>query len=196
MGDNGHMTPTSPLRARPRSLRALLGTACLVLALWASPAGAHGDLQSTIPEKGSKLEKVPDHLIINFTEAPTKQSLVSVKDGCKDEVVDELQFDGNVAHVFLSKGQPGKWKVSYKVVSAIDGHRTNGSYSLDVTGQADCSANNGGSDPDDKGAGPGPNAADPDNGEDGDESSFPVVPVVIGSLGLVALALVARRLSG
>ncbi len=182
--------------ARPR--RALLAStaAGALFCLWAAPAFAHGDLHGTVPEKGSTLARAPDHLIINFTEPPAEQSVVSVTDGCSDEVIDELEFDGKAAHVFLSKGQPGKWKVSYKVVSAVDGHRTNGSYALKVTGKRECSGTGGAPDgPDKDGSGPGPQA-----GEDGDpdeeESSFPVVPVALGSLGLVALALVARRLSG
>src|SRR3712207_221667 len=101
----GPMPTLSSLRARPRSgwIVGALYAAALLLFLWASPVAAHGDLQNTIPEKGSSLKKPPNHLIINFTEAPAKQSVVSVTDGCKDEVVDELQFDDNVAHIFLSE---------------------------------------------------------------------------------------------
>ena len=192
------MNPSSLCSAevsRPASHPAVALAFLLLLLLWPVAAAAHGDLQGTIPEKGSTLQKPPDHLIINFTEAPAEQSAVSVEDGCSDEVVDQLEFEDKVAHVFLTSAEPGKWKVSYEVVSAVDGHKTKGSYSLTVRGKADCS---GGSKSDDGGTGPGPQAGGgPGETTDEDEDgSFPVVPVVIGSAGLVALAVLARRLSG
>lgn len=198
MRQNGRMAYLSSLFARPRSLRTVWATSALVLALPVSPAAAHGDLQGTFPEKGSKLNRPPVHLIINFTEPPSKQSVVSVEDGCSDEVVDEVEFQGNAGHVYLSGGEAGKWKVSYEVVSAVDGHKTDGSYSLTVTGKPDCSPDKGGDGGDKEKTGPGPQvgADDDPGGSLGDESSFPVVPVALGSAGLVALALVARRLAG
>lgn len=200
MGDNDDMallTSSSARREFPR-WGGMVIVLALFLWLWSPPATAHGDLQSTIPEKGSKLKRPPDHLIINFTETPAKQSVVSVKDGCKDDVVDVLEFEEKVAHIFLTEGQPGKWTVSYDVISAVDGHRTDGSYTLTVTGKSDCSGK-GGSGPADNGTGPGNQAEGGDGSGDGggeDESSFPVVPVALGSVGLIALALIARRLSG
>ena len=197
MDDNVPMLSSS-LRVMPRrKLPGRLAAVVVLLALVApGPALAHGELLSTKPEKNSTVAKPPGHLIIEFTEAPTKQSLVKVRDGCGDEVVDQLAFEDRKAHVFLTKAQPGKWKVSYDVVSAVDGHPSKGSYALTVEGKADCSSPKG--DPKDDsgngGTGPGPGAAgDP---EGSDESSFPVVPVVIGTLALVAVALIVRRLSG
>jgi len=167
----------------------------LLVIAWSPVARAHGDLVSTIPKQDSKLKKPPDHLIINFTEPPAKGSVVTVRDGCRDDVVDELDFEERVGHVFLSEGRPGDWKVSYKVISAADGHKTAGSYSLTVAGKADCSEKPPKDEPPkDNGSGEGPQATG--DGGDDDESSFPVVPVALGSLGVIALALVARRLSG
>ncbi|MDQ4142793.1 MAG: copper resistance protein CopC [Actinomycetota bacterium] len=169
----------------------------LAMALTPVTALAHGDLQSTIPEAGSKSKKPLDHIIINFTEPPTNNSVVRVKDGCDRQIVEELDFEDKAAHVYLSKGQPGKWRVSYDVVSAVDGHKSDGSYSLTVAGKADCSqksnGNGGRADPADEATGPGPQAG---GGGGEDESSFPVVPVALGSVGVIALALLARRLSG
>lgn len=156
---------------------------------------AHGELQGTIPEPGSKLDKPPDHLVINFTEPPTNQSVVTVTDGCGGDVVDVLDFQERTAHVFLKRAEPGRWKVSYQVISSSDGHKTDGSYALTVAGKAQCSGDVG------KGkgprGGPGPQAGGEPGGDgEGDESSFPIVPVALGTAGLVALALVVRRLSG
>ena len=176
--------------------RLLLAT-CMLLLLGSGTALAHGELGKTIPEADSKLNKAPDHLIINFTEPPTKNSVVKVKDGCGDEITDSVSISDNVAHVFTDEGRPGKWKVSYEVVSAADGHKTDGGYGFTVTGKKDCSPeepkNNDGENGN-GGSGPGPQANDGGDGDDG--SSFPVVPVVIGRVGVIALALVARRLAG
>lgn len=185
-------------RARPGILTFLIVLA--FAALFQGTALAHGDLESTIPEADSKLKKPTDHIIINFTEPPAKASSVEVVDGCKDDIIEEVDFEERVAHVFLSEGQPGRWKVSYQVVSAADGHKTDGSYSLTVAGKADCSDKGGGKDDanggddDSDGTGSGPSAGGDDPDEEG--SSFPVVPVIIGTAVLLALALLARRLSG
>lgn len=173
-------------------------TALLVVALGQTTALAHGDLGDTIPEADDELGKPPSHLIINFTEPPTKNSVIVVKDGCGDEITDSVSFSDGTAHVFTDKGEPGDWEVSYEVVSAQDGHKTDGSYGFKILGKKDCSTEekpspggNGG------GSGQGPQANDGGGGTGGgDDSSFPVVPVVLGGAGVIALALVARRLAG
>ncbi len=169
----------------------------------AGPAVAHGELESTIPDRNSVLKGPPDHIIINFTEPPAKPSVVVVRDGCNDSIIDEVAFEDRTAHVFLTDGEPGDWKVSYQVVSAADGHRTRGSYSLTVRGKADCSdePDNGGGGANGGGGGGGGGdgtAAGPDGGggTGSDEGSFPVVPIALGSAVVIGLAFVARRLSG
>ena len=181
------------------SLKKIVLVALLVLPLGQGVAYAHGDISSSNPEADSSVKKAPGHLIINFTESPTKSSVVKVKDGCGTEIVDNLDFSQKTAHVFVEDGRPGKWKVSYKVLSADDGHRTSGSYGFTVNGKEDCASdggnssggNNNGSE-----GGPGDQAAGGPGNEEDDESSFPVVPIAIGSVGVIGLALIARRLSG
>ena len=172
-------------------------TGLVVGALWAllTPVGvqAHGELEGTIPEPGSKLEKAPDHLVVNFTEPPTRQSVVTVSDGCRTDVVDEIDFQERTAHVYLRSAEPGRWKVSYEVISSSDGHKTDGSYALTVAGKANCRKAKA----DGNARGPGPQAGgDPGGPETDGESSFPLVPVALGTAGLVGLALLVRRLSG
>ena len=173
--------------------RRILPVAFVLLVLGSGAASAHGDLGSTTPAAGSKLGKPPDHLIINFTEPPTKNSVVKVKDGCGNSITDSVSFSDKVAHVFTDEGQPGKWKVSYEVVSAADGHKSDGGYGFIVTGKKDCSAEEEPKN-EEGGSGPGPQAKD-GNGRD-DDGSFPAIPVAIGGAGVIALALVARRLAG
>ena len=181
-------------------VKRMLLAALLIVALGPTMALAHGDMGETIPSADTEVKKPPSHLIINFTEPPTKNSVVRVKDGCGDEISDSVDFSDTVAHVFTDEGEPGDWKVSYEVVSAKDGHKTDGGYGFKVLGKKDCSPD-GGFDPGGgvgEDASPGPQAND-DGGSGGtgnDESSFPVVPVAIGGVGVIALALVARRLAG
>ena len=173
--------------------------AVLLMVMGNSLAQAHGDLKSTIPAADSKLKKAPEHLIINFTEPPTKDSVVRVRDGCNFNIIDEVDFENSVAHVFVSDGQPGKWKVSYDVISAADGHRTGGSYGFEVTGKAVCSPQKGLLSPKktDQGQAPGPQAGGRGDDRGGrDDGSFPVVPIALGGAAVIALALVARRVAG
>ena len=177
----------------------MFAAALLLFALGQTPTLAHGDLGETIPSADTELKKPPSHLIINFTEPPTKNSVVRVKDGCGDEITDSVDFTGGVAHVFTDEGQPGAWKVSYEVVSAQDGHKTDGGYGFKVLGKKDCSIPEEKPDPggNGEGSGEGPQANEGGgSGDPDDESSFPVIPVVIGGVGVMALALVARRLAG
>jgi methionine-rich copper-binding protein CopC len=158
----------------------------------------HGEIESAIPEAGSKLGKAPNHVIINFTEAPTKDAVFKVLDGCGRNLIDQAAVQGRTGHIFLaSGGEPGEWEVSYKIVSAVDGHPTKDSYGLTVTGKKDCSAGgDGGGNAGNAGNGGGGGAA-PRGGEGSDDGgSFPVVPVALGTVGLVALAFLARRAAG
>jgi copper resistance protein C len=179
-----------------RLIRLLVALALLL----AAPAVAfgHGELESAIPEPDSTLGKPPNHLILNFTEPPTKDAVFKVLDGCGRNLIAETAVQERTGHVFLTKGgQPGEWKVSYKVVSATDGHASKGSYGLTVRGQKDCSepeepTGNGGGGTDGNGGGGGDQAA-PTGDEAEGGSSFPWVPVAIGTVALVALAFIARR---
>lgn len=173
--------------------------AVLLMALGNSLAYAHGDLNTTIPAADSKLKKAPEHLIINFTEPPTKDSVVTVRDGCKFNIIEEVDFEDRVGHVYVVDGQPGKWKVSYDIISAADGHRTDGSYGFEVAGKAVCSPLKDlpSLKKTDHGQAPGPRAGDRgDDKGDKDDGSFPVVPIALGSAAVIALALVARRVAG
>lgn len=178
-------------------LKAMLPAAFLILG--ATPALAHGDLAATVPPKGSTLPKPVDHLAITFSQAPTKDAVVKVVDGCDRNVVKRVDLQDRVAHVYLSDPQPGKWQVSYNIISSVDGHPSRDAYNLTVKGKPDCSkpkpdeGKNG--DKDDEGD--GPNAADGDSPVPEDNgSSFPVVPVAIGTVAVLGVAFAVRRAAG
>ena len=153
-------------------------------------AAAHGDVVSAIPPVDAKLGRPPPHIIINFSEPPTKNGVVKVVDGCKNNIVRSFAFEGKVAHVFLKRGEPGDWRVSYDIVSDADGHRTDGGYSLAVKGRPLCSRG-GPEATDDEGAEPAPQAGS--GGAVEEDPSLPVIPIVLGSAAVIVLAVLARR---
>lgn len=168
---------------------------CALCAL-AAPAWAHGDIERLRPEPEQVKTKAPDHVMLTFTEAPTKDARVAVNDGCGREMTREKYVQGRTLHVFLEKGQPGRWQVSYNVISAIDGHKTNGQYSFTVEGEADCSEPE--PEPDasetvDEPSGDSDTASAPDTTPTSDGSGgIPVAVVAVGVLALVGIAFLVR----
>lgn len=171
---------------------------CFAL-LGAGPAFAHGDIQRIRPEPESVLGKAPDHIRITYTEAPTENNRISVTDGCGTDVLAEKYVQGRTLHVFLREGEPGNFDVSYAVISAVDGHKTNGDFSFTVRGEADCSepsaepeppeddADNEGGEDEDSAAQPG---TSPTSGEG--SSGIPVAVVAVGVLALIGIAFLVR----
>jgi methionine-rich copper-binding protein CopC len=165
-----------------RRVLLLIGAA---LATVAAPALAHGDLSSSNPEVNGLLEDPPSVVVLNFAEPPSEQK-ITVLDGCHRNVAQEVEVEGARATVSLAgSAQPGHFRVRYRNVSSVDGHAINGRYAFHVLGKKNCREGNteepgeGG----DRAAPPGP----PDDG-----SSFPVVPVALGTIGVVGVALLVR----
>jgi methionine-rich copper-binding protein CopC len=160
----------------------------------AAPAGAHGEIQGTDPAQDATVRRAPRTVAITFTEAPTAQAVLKVRDGCGRAVGQGVEIVDATATVRLAVGQPGRWHVSYDVISALDGHRTRGGYAFTVSGDRDCT-------PDEATAAPEP--TDPDDGVaaptdegDGDGtagSGAPVIPIALGAAGVLVLALILRR---
>lgn len=167
----------------------LVVPAVVALLALAGPAHAHGDLQATDPGLDAKVAKAPDSVAITFTEAPTAQAVLKVRDGCKRDVTQGIEVTDATATVRVALGQPGRWEVSYRVISALDGHETKGSYGFTVAGRRDCT-------PDKPTPGPGAEetlAAPTDDAGEPSGSGAPVVPIAIGAVVLIALAFLVRR---
>lgn len=116
-----------------RAVGAILGLAALLAALvvTASPASAHARLESSSPADGSTLTAVPPEIMLRFNE-PIKDGLnqVSVKSGSTDVADGNVQVDGNAVYQPVKYSmKPGKYSISYKVVSA-DGHPVSGTLSF------------------------------------------------------------------
>ncbi|MGH2753332.1 MAG: copper resistance CopC family protein [Actinomycetota bacterium] len=105
-----------------------------------SAALAHAERQSSEPAAGRTLAEPPRHLYINFSEPPTGDSVITVVDGCGNDVVDDFDVTDRTIHATLLAGQPGRYKVATKVVSGLDGHPTRDGWSFEVEGARDCSA--------------------------------------------------------
>jgi methionine-rich copper-binding protein CopC len=170
------------------------------IALWLAvpaPAGAHGGLEGSDPAADARVKRPPGRVTMGFSEFPSEDSVMKVLDGCKRDVVSSTSVAGSDLVGVIGSGQPGKWKASYRVISAEDGHLTKGSFSFTVTGKKDCNP-----DDDKKDGGDGSATAAPPedpNGASGagdDDSSVPVVPIALGATGLVVIGLVVRRVSG
>lgn len=170
------------------------------LSVLSAPAGAHGDIESTSPKKGATLKEPTDHVLINFTEAPTDNASVQVIDGCGTDLTTDVFVTQRTLHVLLDDGQPGRWQVAYRVISAEDGHKTNGSFNFKVRGTADCDGDV--EEPDDGGETIGPDdgsgeQAAPDAEPTSDQgNSLPLVAIFVGGLALIGIAALVRMRSG
>ena len=164
--------------------------AVLGLTAVAAPARAHGEIQGTDPEARSTVRRAPRSVAVTFTEAPTAQAVLEVTDGCKRDVAQAVDVTDATATVRLASGRPGKWRVSYRVISALDGHLTRGGYSFTVAGKKDCTPDEPTDDP-----GANPTKALPEDDEENEPegSGAPVVPIALGAAALIAVALIVRR---
>lgn len=184
--------------------------AAAILCLGAGAALAHGETVKTDPKKNAVESQVPGLVSVDLTEAPTEDSLMKVTDGCNRNVASHITIEGKKMIAHLDRAQPGKWKASYQIISAVDGHPTESTWSFTVAGDADCSEDDG-----DDSESPGETADDeereaeetedeapaPDDDEqatgvsttsDSDDGGLPLVPIVIGAVALLGLAALVR----
>lgn len=176
--------------------------AAAILCLGAGAAWAHGDTVKRDPKKNARVA-IPKMVSVTLSEAPVPQSQLMITDGCGDNVTGDVSVEGETLQASIGDAQPGKWKAAYRVVSAVDGHPTEDDWSFTVQGTADCDGETDEVEPTDE---PSPeptttddepsSAAGDDSGttstSDSEDSSFPVVPVVLGGVALVAVAAVVR----
>lgn len=180
--------PGRPAHAAAASVAATLLPALLALIAvlaFGAPAAAHSELEAATPKPNAHLKAAPSKLVMSFSEVPSKDSVIEVLDGCKRSVVQTTTVSQSDLDIAVATGQPGKWKVSYRVISAEDGHLTQGSYSFEVAGSADCGKKT-------KPAGGGGSQGATSDGGGGD---FPVVPVAVAGVVIVGVGLAVRRFS-
>jgi methionine-rich copper-binding protein CopC len=176
-----------------------------ILCLSMGAAWAHGDIVKTVPKKNARIA-LPGVVSVTLSEAPVPQSRLEITDGCGRDVTEEVAVRGEVLQATVGDAQPGKWTAVIRAVSAVDGHETEDDWSFTVEGTADCDGETEEAAPADDSS-PEPTESTDDatssaagddsttNTSDTDESSFPVVPVVIGGVALVAVAAAVRAKS-
>jgi len=177
-----------------------------ILSLNMGAAWAHGDIVKTDPKKNTEIA-MPKVVSVTLSEAPVPQSRLAVTDGCGRDVTDEVTVRGEVLQASIGDAQPGKWTAAIRAVSAVDGHQTEDDWSFTVEGTADCDGDTEEVVPTD---GPSPvetdttddvtsNAAGDNSAttstSDSEENSFPIVPVALGGVALVAVAAFVRAKS-
>src|SRR5215212_1206726 len=124
------------MRFRGR-LAALLPLAGLWLLATGPVAAAHGALQSSDPGDGSSLDRAPSAVTLRFTERPDPGlSTVRVLDGSGRVVAGgpALAVPGRPSELRVPlAGLPaGGYTVAWRIVSAVDGHRTDGVFGFGV----------------------------------------------------------------
>lgn len=167
-------------------LLALLGAVLVVL--MPTAALSHGEAITTDPAAGERLGDAPSAVTIEFSEPPTSDSKFAVVDGCDNDVLAQVAGGDTNKRLRVAGGSPGKWTVTFNVISATDGHQTHDRFTFTVAGKPDCS----GSTP---AAGESPEIGDAGVPLESDDSSFPLAPVLIGGTVILVLAVAVRVLS-
>jgi putative copper export protein/methionine-rich copper-binding protein CopC len=108
----------------------------LVLAAWI-PAAAHGALDSSAPRAGTSSQTAPREVRLHFTEAPdVRLSSIRVYDAGGREVTTGRATvpagDRSSLAAPLGALDHGTYTVSWRAVSAVDGHLAAGSYTFGV----------------------------------------------------------------
>ena len=121
-----------------RAPRAALLLAVVVLAL-PSPAGAHAAYRASDPADEERVASPPASVWAEFTEPVTLDSRLEVYDSCGVRVDGgDSQVTGYRITVSMDGEHAGTHTVTFAVVSAVDGHLTQGSFTFDVTSGEPC----------------------------------------------------------
>lgn len=130
---------SSTVCRRTAALTAALAVLVL-LGVAATPALAHSFLATTRPAQGERLAGPPREVALQLSEPVEPDSAkVQVTDGQGQPVeVGRLEFDsgGAVVNVPLVSPDEGLYRVSWHVVSAVDGHESAGEFAFAVGDQA------------------------------------------------------------
>ena len=173
----------------------------IVIALAPSATWAHGDVTTSVPAPGELVKRIPKVIRIDFSEPPTADSKFSVKNGCNEEVLADVRQESGETVLVVEDERAiwGRWKVSYNVISSIDGHLTEDRFSFRVAdpqgGRSVTSCDGPPGRPQGEQT-PEIGEAAPPVTPDEEPAGFPVVPVAIGGaivVGAIALRFLASR---
>ena len=122
------LSPVLPHQA-PR----LLTITALLVLLFASAASAHAVLQFSAPAHGSVLRASPDRMELQFNEAVDSRisTVVLVRDGTRISLA-PISSEGRRVVYKVPSLETGLYIVDWRVISAVDGHLTRGSFVFGV----------------------------------------------------------------
>jgi copper transport protein len=114
-------------------VRSLL-LSCLSLLLCASPLHAHAWLVSSAPAAGERLERLPAHLTLTFSErVGAAPGGIAVTGPGGARVSGDPLAEGPAILVPLEGAAPGRYEVRWRVLAG-DGHVVEGSFAFEVVG--------------------------------------------------------------
>jgi methionine-rich copper-binding protein CopC len=168
--------------------------AALVLGL-PGTALAHGDVRDSSPAAGTRVTKPPQEVVVILAEPVSDGSTLVVTDGCEREVSGKVDIRRDILETPIEGGVPGRWMVSVRSISAVDGHAIKEAFTFRVQGKKDCSADEDDDvEPDDDtDISPDTSSRAPIDNPDSGGTSFPVVPFALGAVAVIAIALAVRR---
>jgi methionine-rich copper-binding protein CopC len=149
-------------------------TVVITIVAFSPNAWGHAAFQGSEPEPGSRLNEPPARVVVSYSEPPVTQSSFAVLDGCGNEVSTSFEVLNQTIEAPIGESQPGRWRVEWSVISAVDGHLTRDNVFFTVKGERDCSQA----------------APESDGSRPGDGGSL--VPIVIASVVIVVIAAVVR----
>ena len=158
----------------------------VMFVLTPSTTFAHGEGTRSVPAAGADLRNAPEEVRVALTERPARDARIQILDGCGEEVSQSPSVVEDEIVAPVVDGAPGRWTVTWAAISSLDGHNTRGSFAFRVVGEADCPA---GADASEAAA---PVVTAPAETAQEPRSSFPLVAVSAGVLGLVAMAAAIR----
>lgn len=114
-----------------------VAVASVSLAAAAVPASAHAAIESTDPANGQLLEEPPSQIVLRFTEPPDLElTIVGVVNGSGAAVPtgppERPPGSNREVRVHLDPVPDGVYTVTWRTVSATDGHVTAGAFSFGV----------------------------------------------------------------
>lgn len=118
---------------------AAVSLAILLLAVAAPAAQAHAAYESSDPADGATVASPPSRVTADFTEPLVDGSRLEVYDPCGERVDNgDSLVAGDRLTVTMSADKQGAYSVRFSVVSAVDGHPTNGDFGFTSSGGAPC----------------------------------------------------------
>lgn len=157
------------------------------------PALAHGDIRDSSPSAGTRVTEAPEEVTLILAEPAASGSTVVVTDGCGEEVSGALEIRREILDTTITGGQPGRWLVNLRSISAVDGHVIKEAFTFKVAGKKDCSGQPGNDIEPETDISPDTSSRPPIENPDEEGSSFPVIPFAVGTVAVVGVALAVRR---